>query len=130
MKTKTITIYVTVPAIFSVAVFFYTLLHRGFTGIEMVISIVGGGFLFYGAPFLLWAIVVKLFKISNQVAHTGFIFVIVSLLAIASFWFVPPDPSRLPMQWMLYWPLAAILLILGSGCMAIYKNIKSPNQAN
>ncbi|MGR8929510.1 MAG: hypothetical protein ACU836_02635, partial [Gammaproteobacteria bacterium] len=94
------------------------------------ISSAGGGFLFYGAPFFLWAIVVKLFKVSNQVAHTGFIFVIVSLLAIATFWLVPPDPSGLPIQWMLYWPLAAILLILGPGCVAIYKNIKSPNQAN
>ena len=90
----------------------------------------GGGFLYYGARFLLWAIVVKLFKTSNRVAHTGFIFVIVSLLAIASLWLVPPDPSGLPMQWLLYWPLAAILLILGPGCVAIYKNSKSPNQAN
>ena len=120
--------HISIPAIFAAGVFVYALGRESFS-LEMLASVLFGGFLFYAAPYFLWAVIVAAAKPSNVVAHSGFIASTLALALIASFWFFPPDPSGLPMQWMLYWPLAIILLITIAGGTAIYLRIKAPNKA-
>ena len=83
-----------------------------------------GGYLFYAAPHLLWAVVATLAKFSSAVWHAGFIASSVALAAISILWLLPRDPSGLPMQWLLYWPLAIILQFVVAGCTAIYWRVK------
>jgi hypothetical protein len=128
MKQRTIFSHISIPAIFAVGVFIYALGRESFS-LEMLASVLIGGFLFYAAPHLLWAVVVAIGKPSNVVAHSGFIASTLALVLIASLWLFPPDPSGLPMQWMLYWPLAIILLIFVAGGTAAYVRTKAPNKA-
>ena len=128
MKLKTIIAHISIPAIFATSVFVYALGRESFS-LEMVVSVLIGGFLFYAAPHLLWAVFVVAIKPSNIVSHSGFIASTLALTLIASFWFFPQDPSGLPIQWMLYWPLAIFLLIVVPGGTAIYMRIKASNMA-
>ena len=123
MKQRTIFAHISIPAVFAVGVFLYALGRESFS-LEMLASVLIGGFLFYAAPYLLWAVIVAVGKPSNVVAHSGFMASTLALAFIASLWFFPPDPSGLPMQWMLYWPLAIILLIFVAGGTAIYVRTK------
>jgi hypothetical protein len=128
MKLKTTIAHISIPAIFATGVFIYVL-GREPISVEMVASVLFGGFIFYAAPYLFWAALVAISKPSNAVAHSGFIASTLALALVASVWFFPPDPSGLPMQWMLYWPLAIILLITITGGTAIYLRINAPNKA-
>ena len=95
---------------------------------EMFAAYVLGGGLFYAAPHLLWVAVAALAKFSGAVWHAGLIASSVALAAIASLWLGPQDPSGLPLQWMLYWPMAAVLQVLIGGGTAIYHRAKkTPN---
>lgn len=119
MRPRTMIAHLSVTAVFAVCVFAYALGREEFSS-EMMASVLFGGFLFYAAPHLLWAALVLAAKVSNVVAHAGFIACTAALGIIASFWFFPPDPSGLPLQWMLYWPLALILLVCVAGGTAAY----------
>lgn len=77
-----------------------------------VAAYVLGGSLFYAAPHILWAGLVLLLKPTRAVGHAGFVVCTVSLLAITALSFVGRDPSGLPLQWLVYWPLAGLLLLL------------------
>jgi len=127
MKIKTLLIYLSIPTIFSLGVFFYALDGKTFS-LEMIASVLLGGFLFYAAPYLIWAVIIKVVNISNVVAHYGMLSLTMTLFFIASVWFSPGDPSGLPMQWLLYWPLALISLLVGAGGSSIYLRIKFPNK--
>jgi hypothetical protein len=72
--------------------------------------------LFYGAPFIIFALLILILRPTNQIVHSGFIGITTGLLLISSFWLLPPDVSGLPIQWVMYWPLSAILGVL---CIAI-----------
>jgi RsiW-degrading membrane proteinase PrsW (M82 family) len=111
-----------------VGVFVYALGRESFS-FEMMASVLFGGFLFYAAPHLLWAVIVVIARLSNAIAHAGFIASTVALGIIACFWLYPGDPSGLPFQWMFYWPLALILLVVITGCTAVYIRIKAPDKA-
>ena len=94
----------------------------------MFAAYVLGGYLFYAAPHLLWAVIAALAKFSGAVWHAGFIASSIALAAIASLWLGPRDPSGLPLQWMLCWPLALVLQLVIVGGTAIYGRAKkSPN---
>ena len=94
----------------------------------MFAAYVLGGYLFYAGPHLLWAVIAALAKFSGAVWHAGFIASSIALAAIASLWLGPRDPSGLPLQWMLYWPLALVLQLVIVGGTAIYGRAKkSPN---
>jgi len=128
MKLRTILGHVSIPAIFAVGMFVYALGRESFS-LEMLASVLFGGFLFYAAPYLLWMVIVAVAKPSNLVAHSGFIASTLALALIASLWFFPPDPSGLPMQWILYWPLAIILLVVVPGGATVFLRTKAPNKA-
>ena len=93
-----------------------------------MMSVLVKGYFFYSAPYFLWAFLVLIAKVRKQVTHIGFIGLTIALLLIASVWLGPRDPSGLPIQWMLYWPLAGILLLVFAGATTIYLNIKAPNK--
>ena len=127
MKTKIFLAYIILPTLFSVAGLVRAL-NREAPSLE-VLEVFIGSFFFYAAPYLAWLFIVAAFKTTNAVTHSGYISSTISLLLIASFWFFPPDPSGLPMQWMLYWPLAIILLLIIPGSTAVYIRNKAPNKA-
>ena len=127
MKLKISLAYISLPTLFAVAGFIRALNRDSFS-LE-VLTVLLYGFLFYAAPHLLWAVIIAVSKPSCLVVHSGFIASTLALTLIASFWFFPPDPSGLPMQWMLYWPLAIILLIFVAGGTAVYVRTKAPNKA-
>jgi len=95
----------------------------------MLVAYVLGGYLFYAAPYLLWAVVAGLASFSNAVWHAGFIASSIALAAIAMLWLSPGDPSGLPIQWMLYWPLAIVLQVLAAAFTAVYKRAHAPSSS-
>jgi hypothetical protein len=128
MKLRTVICHISITALFAAGVFVYSLSRESFS-FEIIVSVLFGGFLFYAAPHLLWAAIVAIAKLSNAVAHAGFIASTVALGVVAGFWFYPGDPSGLPFQWMLYWPLALILVVVIAGSTAAYMRIKAPNNS-
>jgi len=116
--------YLCIPAMLALGTFAFALRSEPF-GIEILLSAVLGGFLFYAAPFLAWALVVSLADLSAPVSHTGFIAPSVALVAITLLSFVAHDPSGLPMQWLLYWPLAVALQAVSVSVAALYVRRRS-----
>jgi hypothetical protein len=114
--------YLTIPVLFSLLVACYAMV----TGKQNQAEWLGlflYGVLFYGAPFFVLAFFAWLLKASNNIVHAGFIGVSLSLLLIAGLWLLPPDPSGLPIQWMGYWPLSAVLgLVLVGGSFVLAKH--------
>jgi hypothetical protein len=128
MKRSTVIAHLCIPALLTVGTFAVALNREPFS-IEMFSTYVLGGYLFYAAPHLLWAIIAALAKFSNVMWHAGFIASSIALVAISAFWFFPRDPSGLPIQWMLYWPLAVALQVVVAGLTAIVHRAKVPNPA-
>lgn len=107
--------YLTIPVLFSLIVTSYRLLsgkHNQAENYGLFIY----SLLFYGAPFIIFALLILILRPTNQIVHSGFIGITTGLLLISSFWLLPPDVSGLPIQWVMYWPLSVILGVL---CIAI-----------
>ncbi len=127
MKQILLVAHLSIPAFVTLGVFAVALRREPF-GMEMFATYVLGGYLFYAAPHLLWAIIAAIAKFSSAVSHAGFVASSIALSAIASLWLGPSDPSGLPLQWMLYWPLAVVLQIIIAGGIAIFRRArKMPN---
>jgi hypothetical protein len=91
---------------------------------KMLVAYVVVGYFFYAAPHIVWAFAATFAKASRVVWHEGFIASSVALGVIAGFWLGPQDPSGLPLQWMLYWPLSAVLQLAIAGGAAVYRRAK------
>ena len=126
MKRAAVLAYLGVPALLTLGTFVVALRREPF-GFEMFATFVLGGYLFYAAPHLLWVIIAALAKFSNAPWHAGLIAACIALAMIAAFWLFPGDRSGLPMQWLLYWPLAFILQIVLAGLTALYRRVRAPN---
>lgn len=126
MKRTALIGHLSIPAVVTFGTFAVAISREPF-GMDMFSTYVLGGYLFYAAPHLLWAVIAAVIKASRAVWHAGFIASSIALAAIASLWLVPPDPSGLPLQWMLYWPLAIVLQLVIAGGTAVYCRVKSPN---
>jgi len=122
MKQRQLMVHLGIPALLALGVF-AAALRRQPLGIEMLAAYVLGSYFFYAAPYLLWAVVATLAKFSGAMWHAGFIASSLALVAIASLWLHTPDLSGLPLQWMLYWPLAVVLQIVIAGIIAIYRGV-------
>ena len=119
--------HLSVPAVVTFGAFVVALRREPF-GVEMFSAYVLGGYLFYAAPHLLWAAVAAVTKASRAVWQAGFIASSFALAAVASLWLGPQDPSGLPLQWTLYWPLAILLQLVIAGGTTIYCRAKrTPN---
>ncbi|WP_415912131.1 hypothetical protein [Neptuniibacter sp. QD37_11] len=106
--------YLAIPVLFGFCVAIYSSLVRGFSIEENWVQYFYG-VLFYLAPFAMFSIFHLLLHPHISVVHAGYIGSVLALFLIAAFWLLPPDPSGLPIQWMAYWPLAGILMVLFSG---------------
>lgn len=115
--------YIALPILLALAVAVYSLTNgREISGV--LIQFIYGG-LFYCAPFFVFALLHILLKFPRIVAHSGYIAASLSLMAITLVWLLPPDPSALPMQWMAYWPLSAILIVIFVGVSFAYRKFSN-----
>lgn len=127
MKRASLIVHLSIPAVVTLGAFAVAARREPF-GVEMFSGYVLGGYLFYAAPHLLWAVIAAVAKASRAVWHAGFIASSIALAAIASLWLTPQDPSDLPLQWMLYWPLAIVLQLFIAGSTSVYRRAKkTPN---
>jgi hypothetical protein len=129
MKHASFIVHLSIPAFVTLGAFVVATWRESY-GMEMFSAYVLDGYLFYAAPYLLWAVVATIAKVSHAVRHAGFIASSIALIAIASLWLSPQDTSGLPLQWMLYWPLAIVLQIVIAGGIVVYRRAKkTPNQS-
>lgn len=112
MKRAHLLVHLSFPVAFALVGLILALRQEPLTG-ELVFVHLAWGFLFYAAPHLLWAVVSNAVKPALVVWHAGFIASSCALVLVAavSVW-GPRDPSGLPYQWFLYWPLAGLLLVI------------------
>jgi len=121
---KTVLTHLLVPVFFTVAVTLYGFSKSTFSVGDSFVAFFGG-VLFYGAPYIVWAIFHLLSKPKLSVIHAGYVGASVALMAIASFWLFPPDRSGLPLQWAAYWPLALVLIVVFAGVIQVLTKFKS-----
>lgn len=95
--------------------------------IDVFLTFLMGGFLFYTGPHLVWAIVASVGAFSKAVWHAGFIASTLALIATSAFWLGPRDTSGLPIQWMLYWPLALTLMLVLPTIVSLFSRKKLAN---
>jgi peptidoglycan/LPS O-acetylase OafA/YrhL len=99
------------PALAAIVGLALALQVEPFTANAVAAHLLGAG-LYYAAPHIFWAGVVSLARPSGLVRHVGFLICTFALLAIGALSYVAHDPSGLPYQWLLYWPLSGALLAL------------------
>ena len=128
MKRATVLAYLCGPALVTLGTFVVALRREPF-GLEMFAAMVLGGYLFYAAPHLLWVFIGALVRFSNAMWHAGLVAASIALAAIAAVWLGPGDSSGLPLQWLVYWPLAVVLQIVLAGLTALYRRARAPNSA-
>ncbi|GAB6141953.1 hypothetical protein JCM14076_26820 [Methylosoma difficile] len=129
MKRKALIGHLIIPGMITFGAFAVALTHQPL-GWEMFSNYIFGGYLYYAAPHLFWAVVAAVTNVQRTVWHAGFIASSIALTAIASVWLGPQDQSGLPLQWMLYWPLAIALQFFIAGGTAIYYRVKkTPNSS-
>ncbi|MBK6649619.1 MAG: hypothetical protein IPG42_07900 [Betaproteobacteria bacterium] len=109
MKATIVVAHFSVPALITASTF-AAAASREPVRTEMFVAYVLWGFLFYAAPHILWTVIAAVGKFSAPVWHSGYIASSIALVAVAAFWLGPGDSSGLPIQWMLYWPLAIVLM--------------------
>jgi hypothetical protein len=116
--------YLSVPAFVALGSFVLALTQEPLSW-PMLLAYVLGGFLFYAAPYFLWAIISTIGKFPGTEIHAGFIAACVALAAVLTLSFVARDASGLPIQWVLYWPLALLLQVAMAGVSALYRRGRS-----
>lgn len=77
--------------------------------IGMFIAYVLVGGLFYLAPHFLWLVIATRGKFQGIVWHAGFVAETAALAAVLVLAFTFHNPSGIPYQWLIYWPLALVL---------------------
>ena len=120
MRTRRWLAHLLVPAAVACAALAVSLAREPLSG-ELLLTHLAGGFLFYAAPHLLWVALCSVFNPTRVVQHLGLLVSSAALLAVCalSLW-GPRDPSGLPYQWLVYWPLAgtALLVVLVGWALA------------
>jgi hypothetical protein len=123
MRRAALVAHLSVPAALTIAVSGLAL-GREQLSAEMMATYVLGGYFFYAAPHLVWAAIATATKASRVAWHAGFIAASLALAAIAGFWIGNQDSSGLPLQWALYWPLAAFLQLFALSGAAVYRGCR------
>ena len=110
MKRAHLLAHLSVPLLFALVALLLSLRREPLT-VELVATHLVWGLLFYAAPHLLWAALCALVKPKLLVWHAGFASSSCALLLIGALAVLGPrDPSGLPYQWLVYWPLDGLLL--------------------
>ena len=109
MKRAHLLAHLLIPVLFVLGALFMSLRSRPFSG-ELLVSHLVWGYPFYTAPHLLWAGLSAALRPSLVVWHSGFVTSSGSLLFVGamSIW-GSRDPSGLPYQWLIYWPMCGLL---------------------
>ena len=115
--------YLLIPTLFTIVITCIAFFAKD-TDLESVFYMLFWGWLFYTAPFGIWLVFIRWAKPSAFVQHSGYIACVLSLIVISSFWLLPPDPSGLPLQWSMYWPLSAILIAAFGVSVYIFERIR------
>ena len=115
MKHTHLLAHLSFPVLFALAAHFVS--GRGVPLSVEDLAYLPGALLFYALPHLIWAGFSAALKPALVVWHGGFVIPSCALLLIGglSIW-GPRDPSGLPYQWLVYWPLSGFLmavLVLG-----------------
>ena len=126
MKRTAIAAHMGIPTLLTFGTFVVALTREAL-GVEMFLAYVVGGFLYYAGPHLLWVVIAALGNFQDKVWHAGLLASSIALAAISAFWLFPGDRSGLPLQWMLYWPLAIILQAVIAGLGAFFNRTKPSN---
>lgn len=111
MKRAHLLTHLSVPVLFAVVVFLLSLRQEPPT-VELVVTHFVWGLFFYAAPYLLWTALCAAAKPKRVVWHAGFLsssgaLLLVGVLSVLG----SRDPSGLPYQWLVYWPLSGLLLV-------------------
>jgi len=128
MRRAAIVAHLGIPALLTLGTFAVVLQREPF-GLGMFAAVLLGGYFFYAAPHLLWVFISALAGFTNALWHAGLIAASIAMVAIAALWLFPGDPSGLPMQWLLYWPLAIVMQLVIAGLTALYRRTRAPNSA-
>jgi len=120
MKLKIILAYLSLPLLWLLSTFIVSVRQNGFDIETLYVTATSGGF--YFLPFLLWIAIARFSSLLRIYWHAGLVAASVSLAAIIvlSVW-GPNDPSGLPYEWLLYWPLAAVLQVMFIGSVFLYR---------
>ena len=110
MRRAHLLLHLAPPALFA-AFGFVVALQREHGATEAFVVVLLGGYLFYAAPHLLWAGLCASVRPSLPAWHAGFFLASAVLAFLGAVSFVSHDPSGLPVQWLLYWPLAGAMLV-------------------
>jgi len=100
--------YFAFPALVTLWGFIAALRREGLGGNVLVVQIESA--FFYAAPHLAWGGFCALTRPAIWVQHGGYVLSTFSLAVISAMAFLVHDPSGLPYQWLLYFPLAGFLL--------------------
>ena len=123
MARWTIASYLSIPTAVAIGGLILALRYEPFD-LGAFASAAIGGFLYYAAPLLVWALIVTIAGFSGPVAHAGFGAAAVALLLIAALSLAGRDSSGLPIQWLMYWPLAFILQAVCITGAALYVRLR------
>jgi hypothetical protein len=117
MKRSYLVAYLFVPLVWVLCGLVLDLRREGPT-LEAVTSVLVGGYLFYAAPLLAWAVIAAVVKPVTWAWNAGFVAALCALgfTTGMSIW-GPHDPSGLPYEWFLYWPLAGLMM---AGVLAVW----------
>jgi hypothetical protein len=102
--------YISVPALWALYGLVLGLRREPLT-LEALASYLVGGYVFYAVPYIAWAIIAAVIKPIIWAWHAGFIAASSALVLISALSLLGRhDPSGLPYEWLIYWPLAGILI--------------------
>ena len=124
MKRVVLAAYLGLPAVLTMGTLIVALQREPF-GAGVFGTVVLGGYFFYAAPHLLWVFISVSARFPGALWHAGLVGASIALVAIAALWLFPGDPSGLPMQWLLYWPLAVVLQLVLAGVVALYRRVRA-----
>lgn len=112
MKRAHLLVHLSLPVLFALVGLISSLRREQITVELLLVQIAWGG-LFYAAPHLLWAVLSNAMNPALGFWHAGFVTSTCTLLLVAalSVW-GPRDPSGLPYQWFVYWPLAGFFQVV------------------
>ena len=111
--------YLFIPILFSflaVSFVIFTGKHNQANFLGLLIS----STLFYCTPFFILSFIFSVSSAKSKYIHFGHIGATIALTLIASLWLLPRDPSGLPIQWMMYYPLSLILVLIFLGAAFIH----------
>jgi|SRR5882672_10177424 len=124
MKRSALLGYLCLPALLTLVGLVLNLSREPF-GFETLASSLLGVLLFYAAPHAIWIIVAALGRFSGAAWHAGLIGASLALTVIAVLSLFGRDSSGLPIQWLLYWPLALLLQLAAAGGSALYRRLRA-----